>query len=378
MTIHGSNCSVVLTRVARRLLVGLLFAVCSGANASTYAFSDLGSGIAYDINFRGQVVGTSEGQATVWNGTTRTYLGSGTAYDINNRGQVVGTSLGQATLWNGTTAAYLGSGSALGMNDRGQIVGESNGQATLWNGTTPTYLGMLAGATSSYANDINFAGRVVGSSVLAGEAFGNRATRWRTTTPIELDTLGGESVATAINDLGSAVGFGYLPNNVNSRALLWGPVGTLTELDNLAGNSSFAMDINNLGQAVGWSFTVDSQIGQHAALWNGTSVTDLNTFLDPDLLDAGWYLYDARAINDRGWITGTARNDWTHESHAYVLTPIGDRGWPRDAVAQLAFIGSPVPEPQTYAMMALGLAMVGFAVKRRQAANTRNTDQTPT
>jgi probable HAF family extracellular repeat protein len=121
-------------------------------------------------------------------------------------------------------------------------------------------------------------------------------------------------------------------------------------LGDFAGKSSFASDINNLGQVVGRSFTVDSQIGQHAALWNGTDPTDLNTFLDENAVNDGWLLEDATAINDNGWITGSARNRFTGEFHAYLL--------------------SAIPEPETWAMTLVGLAGIGFAVRRRKASGT--------
>jgi probable HAF family extracellular repeat protein len=177
--------------------------------------------------------------------------------------------------------------------------------------------------------------------------FANRATAWSGGVPAALGGLGGESVATGINEAGLMVGFGYLPNNVNARALLWDGSSTLP-LDNLAGNSSFAAGINNAGQVVGWSFTVDPQIGQHAVLWNGTAVTDLNRYLDPAAAGAGWYLADARGINDQGWIVGTARNDLTGEAHAYLLSI------------------SSAPEPASWALVLLGLGVLVLVRHRGQ------------
>jgi hypothetical protein len=76
--------------------------------------------------------------------------------------------------------------------------------------------------------------------------------------------------------------------------------------------------------------------------------TDLNTFLDASTVNAGWALERAFDINARGWIVGDAHNTITNANHAFLLTPI--------------------PEPETYAMFLAGLGlMAGMARCRRRA-----------
>ena len=72
---------------------------------------------------------------------------------------------------------------------------------------------------------------------------------------------------------------------------------------------------------------------------------DLNCFLSASDVSAGWHLSTASAINDHGWITGTADNTLTGERHAYLLSV------------------SAIPEPGVLAMMLAGLG-AGTMVRR--------------
>ena len=107
---------------------------------------------------------------------------------------------------------------------------------------------------------------------------------------------------------------------------------------------SWASGINNSGPVVGSSIT--SVCTYHATIWNGTTPTDLNNFLDASDVSAGWYLVGARDINDNGWIVGIASNTITGVTHAFLLTP--------------------VPEPETYALFMAGLGLMGFIARRRK------------
>jgi hypothetical protein len=69
----------------------------------------------------------------------------------------------------------------------------------------------------------------------------------------------------------------------------------------------------------------------HAFLYSGGVMTDLNTLIDPT---SGWVLQTAQAINDSGQITGYGIIGG--QTHAFLLTPI--------------------PEPSSVVLAALGFA----------------------
>ena len=104
------------------------------------------------------------------------------------------------------------------------------------------------------------------------------------------------------------------------------------------------MAINSSGQIVGQSEISGNVSGNpnRATIWNGNIATDLNVYLDASMLNAGWLLYQARAVNDDGWIVGNAANLFTHEEHAFLLIPVS------------------VPEPATLALILFVLGVVGF------------------
>ena len=153
--------------------------------------------------------------------------------------------------------------------------------------------------------------------------------------------------ASAINNAGQVVGWsnGYS----TPRATLWYQ-GVATDLGTLGGPDSKANAINNFGQIVGTASTGIGSLRPHAVLWNGTTTTDLNSFLGASAKSAGWELLEATGINDKGIIVGNAVNS---------------SGW-------YGFSLTPVPEPESYLMLLVGMVVLGVTLRHQTAKNIQS------
>ncbi|HZZ23670.1 MAG TPA: PEP-CTERM sorting domain-containing protein [Roseiarcus sp.] len=115
----------------------------------------------------------------------------------------------------------------------------------------------LPGSTESFANSINNAGKVVGTSVVGGLSY---AVEWSGGIITKLGGLPGstESFATSINNVGQVVGFSDFVGGFEI-ATEWSDgsilnLGSLPLLDFRTG--SLAFGINDSGQVVGLSFLI--------------------------------------------------------------------------------------------------------------------------
>jgi probable HAF family extracellular repeat protein len=144
-----------------------------------------------------------------------------------------------------------------------------------------------------------------------------------------------ESVASSINDAGQVAGGSYMGVGV-THAFITGPDGMgMRDLGTLGTDPydfSTATGINDAGQVVGWSFTFGTaERGFHAFITgpNGAVMMDLNSLVD---VPSGVILEYATGINNSG---------------------------------QVVAIGT-IPEPEIYALLLAGLALVGFIARRKK------------
>ena len=352
--------------------VNFLNPIDGGFQSGVVAINNLNQAVGYSYVGDPYSYSQASSRATLWN-PQPTYLssqdigGSG-AGAINDLGQVVGFSKPTsgirgitATVWeNGQASTLTGLGGmesgANGMNNSGLIVGwammpnyptpgAASHHAVSWYNGTVTDLGTLTGGTAAFATSVNNNGLIVGFS--DSSTTGYRAVLWTGYTATMLGNLGGNgSYAYSINDSGQIVGISANANQDN-RPVMWTDSG-IQDLGTLGGSTGYALDINSSGQIVGNS-TTSGSFSPRAALWANGSIYDLNNLVDQKLIREGWNFYSASSINDNGVIVGDALNSVTGIASSFMLT-----------------VTTPVPEPETYALMLAGLAVVGAAARRRK------------
>lgn len=191
-------------------------------------------------------------------------------------------------------------------------------------------LGTLGG-TSSFAQDINNSGQVVGSSYMPGNAIARAfITGPNGSGMTAIEALGYWSRAHGINDIGQVTGFSPIDSSGEFvHAFITGPNGVgITDIGamNKSYSSSYdasdsdyleaslAVDINESGQVVGQDGLGYPYGGRADAFMtgpNGTGITRL-----PDIPEPSYS--GASAINDSGQVVGTVSNTTYTRSDAFI------------------------------------------------------------
>ncbi|WP_420123665.1 HAF repeat-containing protein [Nakamurella sp.] len=339
---HPQIVFTALRRIAAVVVLAMLFAAPA---ATTTAGAAVGSGpdrpgpartyhqlvlgfpaVINDLNDAAVVVGESGGHAFSWRATTRQKVDLGTlggptsiAYGINDRGQIVGTSdvgtVRHAFRWDPadhrmTDLGTLGGSysTAYAVNNRGLVVGESETadgrmHAFSWDPRTARMsdLGTLGG-DSSTATAVNDSGQIVGNA-RTGD-FLTHAFRWdpRSRQMRDLGVLPGSvvSFATGINNRGEVVGYTNDVGDFTDRAFRWDPrSGQMQTIAGLPDVYSHATGINDLGRIAGYW---DDQSGRTTAfVWSPShqAVTEL-----PQTGGTSSGYTTTSAINNRSWVAG--------------------------------------------------------------------------
>ena len=190
---------------------------------------------------------------------------------------------------------------ARAINNSDQVVGIAEFLGAthpfLWKNGAITDMGIFVSSTT-YANDINDAGQVVGSGM-------ERAFIWEDGQYTDLGNLGGSwtgATARGLNDAGQVVGSSWYYSGDHYYGVLWED----GEITNIGGWDGCPQAINEGGLAIGWyrhSTGGGLPYVQHAATWEGTTKTDLGTLGSEELHSWG---YD---INDSGEKVGFSETD---------------------------------------------------------------------
>lgn len=295
------------------------------------------------------------------------------AYDINNKGEAVGTIQTGADPLNSLRAVHWKTPDsyefllpdtgmytdALRINDNGWIMGfylnsHEDAITTRVNyvrkadGTRIDIAPVQSGGVDllfEFNNDnVAFGTEFLpGFNFDTGEGF-QRAIRWSEAGGLEyLPGIGDQDIA----GFGSAAGIAAATFDSHSGSLQpfrYKPdlsVMTLGQLSQAVGSDG-GFSINDSGLQVGITYTCDSfdLSCALATIWDSAGKPfDLNSLVHSD-----YTLQTAYSINNKGMIFGDA------------ISPAGLR---------FAYLAAPVPEASTWAMMMVGLAFAGVAQRRR-------------
>ena len=255
---------------------------------------------------------------------------------------------------------------ATAINNAGQIAayGLSGSTSHAYRNSSGVGYELLTPGADAEAYAINAHGQVTGWTTIDGNDH-----LFRYTDGIGLEDLGADAAGLAINDHGSITGIGggnaFLYQDgvgitvlgrgegraINNNGVIAGntslsPVGgsafiyingSMQLLGNLGGpTETWAM--NNHNEIVGQA-RIEDQV--RAFVWNEQEgMQDLNELITPG---SGWVLHGAFGINDHGQIVGDGF--YNGKPSAFLLTPI--------------------PEPSTWALLALGASTMLLLRRRR-------------
>ncbi|HYD33114.1 MAG TPA: PEP-CTERM sorting domain-containing protein [Methylophilaceae bacterium] len=234
------------------------------------------------------------------------------------------------------------------INDSGTVLYQRTfGGATITEGNGPQ---QLIGESNEviFAKAINDAGQVALTYTYGENPAEYTGAIWSENVGVQpIFFQGANTILFDINNSGLVLG---QVANDPFQLLVLNPTNGSFNLIDLPGAGRLPVDIdfesfgiprfNDAGQIVG-QYILDGTTFSFLA--SATTNEVINLSLEEDLIAAGWSNIMVSDINNLGQISGTGTINGT--TRAFLLTP--------------------VPEPETYAMMLAGLSMLGFLRRRK-------------
>ncbi|MBL8065201.1 MAG: PEP-CTERM sorting domain-containing protein [Chthonomonadaceae bacterium] len=366
--------------MVRTIYCAVLCCACfSFLFAQRYHLTDIGTGnglrspIGNSVNESGAVAGVEVTKGFFWDesaGMTTVNFGLSEVQvnEVNDLGTVVGWGFPddgrRSFVWdkqNGARSIGVAEGSvgneAAAINNLGQVAARSfmsgmPNRASLYDPLHGwSILGALDPTRSSIATDLNNSSQVTGISYIwDGQRNVEHTFLWTEANgmvDIGLPTNRHGILGSAISDAGVIVGYMDLFNFAR-HSFYRTPDGVITELIPFQGGSedNLAWDVNSQMQIVGNIGVQGGPDPSGGYVWDPVQgMRNLNTSMDAS--GAGYWVFGAYGINDRGQICGGAIKNG--QIRAVRLDPI-------------------VPEPSTLTIAGLGILVAAFRRKRSPKA----------
>jgi probable HAF family extracellular repeat protein len=210
---------------------------------------------------------------------------------------------------------------AYGLNDAGVIVGASETPGTnaptvafIYRDGAMSSLDVSFGGSGSAAYDVNNVGQIVGHAAVSSPTGQTRAFLHDNGTTTNLGSLGGSSIAYAINDHGIVVGSSVLKGTADFHAFRW-ESGVMQDLGTLGGPNSRAAAINTAGTIGGWAEIAPGK--KRAVIWRDGQIVDVNSLIPPG---SDWVLEEVTGVGFRDALVGWGRRA-DGRLRGFLLTP---------------------------------------------------------
>ncbi len=272
--------------------------------------------------------------------TEMSYI-AGTVWDPMGQSRAIVWNPDGSVNWYGDPSS-----TALGAYGDNMIVGTSGGQAVMWDATgTPTFVDPQA----NKANAVNSNGHIVGLTNSLKGFF------WDGLSLTELPALyaGGTCEATDLNDFGFIVGASDYVDPVAGTTYRHACFWNGTFLDDLVDGTPYE-NMNSRALAVNNNFevllSVETQPGvNQALLWLDGTIYEMDSLIQGS---SDWTANVLSDINDPGELSG-----YSSDTQG-AWNPVK---WQRVQPSP-----DPVPEAGTVALASMGLACVGYVVRKRR------------
>jgi len=272
-----------------------------------------------------------------------------------------GDEIEHAVLWQGKTAVDLDTfggvaSDAYGINNLDDTAGsfvlpDGSLHGFFWRQGIWTDVGTLGGSRT-YAEDVNDSDAVTGGSDISNDAQPPfkippfHGFVWKAGVMTDFGSLFGSdfNYGSRIDSAGRVVGSSDLAGDTAAHGFVWDQGKIVQDLAPLPDNQiAWAFAMNSSGSIVGSSGLYDGGnlppayemlCPCYAVLWEHGQAVRLN-----DVLPPGWTMDLAANINDRGEIIGTGMHEGDYREQNILLEPIRERNAPIEALSSKPYSG---------------------------------------